>query len=266
MSEDTDKTCDPSLEEGEAGDSEGGDSTLQHLAQLETLAAFLSRFERHEIAPDKTLYKEDDPVEHIFYVMFGKVEVRVGDEVIGVMKGPGVFGAEESHFRVSFPKYVHTAVAVTPTSVVWLAKEDLRTVFELDPCCAAAYMRLQAELRKSAVEKIAGLKGRVTGQKKALEKIQDTLLEKSPKKPNKLPPPPGQLSERLERQSQTIELLFKILGARAANLTELSAILNGLVAKYPEWAKQPDFAKFIQKLREIVESDSKIDLGTPPQR
>lgn len=255
-----------SCEEHEADGDGQGDTTLQQLPQPETLAEFLKQFPRHQIAPDKSLYKEGDPVSHIFYILFGKVEIRVAGEVIGVAQGPAVLGAEESHFCISSPTYVHTAVAVTPTSVVWLKRDDLRMVFRLDPNCAADYMKFQAALRRTTTERLAGYRGRVAKLGSALEQTQDALLERTPGKPRKLPPPPVDLPKKWAAQCQTIELLFEILGARAANLAELSAALDGLAAKYPEWAKQPDFTKFIRKFKEVVASDSKVDLATPPQR
>ena len=251
-----------SCDEGGADNGGQGD-TLQHLPQPETLADFLKQFPRHQIAPDKILYKEGNPVLHTFYVIFGKVEIKVAGEVIGVVKGPAVLGAEECHFRVSFPTYVHTAVAATPTSVVHLDKRGLAMVFKLDPDCAATYMRLQVELRKGVIERLGGIKQRVAKLGAALEETQDALLEKSPKKPGKLPPPPGELLKKWEAQCETIGVLLQILGTRAANLTGLLGELQKVVAAHPDWQKQGDFAAFVRYVEDLVTRDSKTDIVPP---
>jgi hypothetical protein len=263
MSEDNDKTCGPAIEEGGADNGEGQGDTLQHLPQPETLADFLKQFPRYQIAPDKILYEEGKPVLHTFYIIFGKVEVRVAGEVIGVVKGPALLGAEECHFRVSFPTYVHTAVAVTPTSVVHLDRHGLATVLRLDPNCAANYLQFQAGLRKTVTEKLSGFKGRVTGQAKALEKVQEALCAQAPKKPGKLPPPPGELLKKWEAQCGTIGVLLQVLGTRAANLTGLLGELQKVVAAHPDWQKQGDFAAFVRYVEEIVARDTNPDIFSP---
>ena len=249
-----------SCEEGGADNGGQGD-TLQHLPQPETLADFLKQFPRHQIAPDKLLYKEGDPVLHIFYITYGKVEIRVAGEVLGVVKGPAVLGAEECHFRLSFPTYVHTAVAVTPTSVVWLDRQDLKTVFELDPDCPSAYMRLQAELRKATIERLARMKGRVGKLGEALEDTQNLILELH--KPSDEDPLPEELPQRWRAQCGTIEILLQQIRDRAESVAKLREALHGLAKKHPDWAKHPDFAAFVRYVEELVARDSKTDIVPP---
>ncbi len=249
MADEKDKAANGGGEDG----TEGQGDTLQHLAQPETLAAFLGRFERHQIAPDKPLYKEGDPVLHILYITSGKVEVRVAGEVLGVVSGPAVLGAEESHFRVSSPTYVHTAVAVTPTSVVWLDRQDLKTVFELDPDCPSAYMRLQAELRKATIKRLACMKGRVEKLGDALEDRQDRLLDLH--KPSDEDPLPQELPQRWRAQCRTIEILLQQIRDRAESVTKLLAALHEFAKKHPDWAKHPDFVAFVESVEELEVED-----------
>jgi len=244
---------------GEDG-TEGQCDTLQHLTQPKVLTAFLDKLEQHEIAPGETLYEENGPISHIFYVLRGKVEIRVAEEVIGVLEGHGVLGAEEYHFRKATPTYAQTAVALERTLVVWLDSHDLRMVFRMDPNCAANYMRLQAGLRREATRRLTGYKGRVIKLGAALEKTQDALLAKSKEPP--VPPPrkpssSTELSKKWETQCRTIEVMLRLIQTRATNLEGLLVALRELAAKHPDWAKQGDFAEFLRKTEELVACDSR---------
>lgn len=238
-------------------DNSGEGNTLQHLTQSKTLAAFLGRLGQHQIAPDETLYKEGGPILHIFFILRGRVEIRVADEVVGVVER-GVLGAEESHFRKSIPRYTQTAVAVLPTSVVWLDKHDLAMVFRLDPKCARDYLQFQAGLRETITERLAGFKGRVVRLGAALEKTQNALLEGTSQKPRKLPPPPEELFRKWEQQCQTIESMLRFFSSRAAELDGLLAALTQIAAAHPDWAEHPDFVGLRSMFEDIVEHYRKV--------
>lgn len=247
-----DRGCSPALDQG-GENGEGQGDTLQHLPQPETLAGFLKKFERHQIAPDTPLYKEGGPIEHIFYIASGKVEIRVADEALSVVRGPAVLGAEESHFRVSFPTYAYTAVAVTPTSVIWLDRHDLKTVYDLDPNCITAYMKLLAELKKATIERLARMRGRVSRLGEALEDTQNLILELH--KPSTEDPLPEELLPRWRAQCETIEILLQQVRDRAEGVAKLREALQELAKKHPDWAKHPDFIAFVQSVEELEAQD-----------
>ena len=266
--EDRSENCVPGVEE-DGGSSERQCDTLEGLTQSKALAAFLGQLKIVEIPPGGRLYQEGDLISQVCYIVSGRVEVKATGELIATVEKGELLGLEEFRYRKESPKYTQEAVAVLPTSVVWLDNEGLRTVLDLNADCLAAYVRLQARVKRAIEKKLGQLKidkskleVRVARLGVALGATQEQLVKLQ--KPPQPPPPPRKplpstaLLGKLDEARRVIREMGQLFVARATNLKKLLVALHEFATKHPDWAKQEDFVAFKKSFEGLVERDSQF--------
>jgi CRP-like cAMP-binding protein len=259
------------------GHLEDGSETLEDLLRKRPqLVSLLDHRAVVERQPGDWLYQEGEEITRFAYVVVGRVRIIAAGEVAGEVKAQELLGLDEFLLRDENPKYVKASQAVEPTFLFWLDEGGLRRIADMDQGAIKAFMRLQARIQRElekAVRRVRrekeSLEGTAARLRLALGHTQDELTKAS-RLPHVSPPPPPRRTVPLDlpgklQQARDVNLnLARLINSRANSLEELLVKLRRVIENHPKWVKEPEFARFLQEMIELVERDARREIVLPP--